>query len=44
MVEVAHNSEAMGMAARSRAEARFEITHWIDRHREIFRQLLEERA
>lgn len=44
MVEVARNSEAMGQAARSRAEAQFEITYWIDRHRDIFRQLLGERA
>ncbi|OGT89667.1 MAG: hypothetical protein A2286_10595 [Gammaproteobacteria bacterium RIFOXYA12_FULL_61_12] len=43
MVEVARLSKAMGLAARRRAEAEFEITHWIDRHREVFRQLLDTR-
>ncbi len=44
MVEVARRSQAMGLAARRRAEADFEITRWIDRHREVFQQLLEQRA
>ena len=44
MMEVSRQSTAMGLAARRRAEAEFEITRWIDRHREVFRLLLEMRT
>ena len=40
MVKIAHGSLEMGIAARQRAENEFEITNWIERHREIFQKLL----
>lgn len=43
MIDIARNAHFMGDAARRRAEAEFEITRWIDRHREVFQQLLETR-
>ena len=41
MVEIARHSVEMGLAARYRAEKEFEITNWVERHREIFEKLLE---
>lgn len=41
MTAVAENAEAMGAAARRRAESAFDLTHWIGRHAAIFEQLLE---
>jgi glycosyltransferase involved in cell wall biosynthesis len=43
MLEIARNAVAMGTAARRRAESKFEITDWIERHRQIFHGLLESR-
>jgi glycosyltransferase involved in cell wall biosynthesis len=41
MVEIAGKAAPMGRAARRRAESEFEITQWIERHRQIFQHLLE---
>jgi glycosyltransferase involved in cell wall biosynthesis len=41
MIEVARGAPAMSAAARQRAEDEFEITRWIERHRQVFRRLLE---
>jgi glycosyltransferase involved in cell wall biosynthesis len=41
MVEIAEKAVPMGLAARRRAESEFEITQWIERHRQIFQYLLE---
>ena len=40
MVKIAHGALEMGISARQRAENEFEITSWIERHREIFQKLL----
>jgi hypothetical protein len=40
MVEIASKAESMGLAARRRAESEFEISHWIERHRQVFQGLL----
>lgn len=41
MVRVAGNLDVMRDAARARAVERFDIGHWVDRHRTIFKRLLE---
>jgi len=41
MVAVAENADAMGAAARKRAETAFDLNQWIGRHATIFEQLLE---
>jgi glycosyltransferase involved in cell wall biosynthesis len=41
MLEIARKATSMGLAARLRAESKFEIAHWIERHRQIFQHLLE---
>lgn len=41
MVEIADKAQSMGIAARRRAVSKFEISHWIERHRQIFQRLLE---
>jgi len=41
MVAVAEHANAMGDAARKRAEAAFDLNQWIGRHATIFEQLLE---
>ena len=41
MVAVAENADAMGDAARKRAETAFDLNQWIERHATIFKQLLE---
>ncbi|MEK9569983.1 MAG: glycosyltransferase family 4 protein [Paracoccaceae bacterium] len=41
MMEIACQALSMGPAARCRAESKFEIVHWIERHRQIFQHLLE---
>lgn len=41
MIEIAKRAVEMGAAGRRRAENEFEITHWIERHRETFQELLE---
>jgi glycosyltransferase involved in cell wall biosynthesis len=44
MLAIAEVAAAMGAAARARAEAAFDIRHWIDRHRHVFELLLREAA
>lgn len=41
MLKIASSREVMGIAARQRAIAKFDIRNWIERHRMIFTQLLE---
>lgn len=41
MVEIAMKAASMSLAARRRAESEFEISHWIERHRQVFQRLLE---
>lgn len=41
MIAVAENADGMGLAARQRAEAAFDLNQWIERHATIFEQLLE---
>jgi glycosyltransferase involved in cell wall biosynthesis len=41
MLAVAENRTAMSAAARRRAVERFDIAHWIARHRAVFAELLE---
>ena len=41
MLEIAEQREAMGNVARARAVERFDIQPWIQRHREVFEQLLK---
>ncbi|MBN2751172.1 MAG: glycosyltransferase family 4 protein [Rhodospirillaceae bacterium] len=41
MLAMAKTTKIMGIAARQRAVAEFDIIHWIDRHRQVFRSLLE---
>ena len=43
MAHAVENHAAFSAAARSRALARFDIGPWLDRHRQIFRSLLEAR-
>jgi glycosyltransferase involved in cell wall biosynthesis len=44
MVQIASQASKMALAARSRAQAEFEITNWIERHRKVFERLLESRT
>ena len=41
MLRIARNHSAFSVAARQRAVERFDIAHWIDRHRRVFQQLME---
>lgn len=41
MLRIAENVVVMGQAARSRAEACFDIRDWIERHRMVFEKLLQ---
>lgn len=41
MVEIASRAVSMSVAARRRAESKFDIAYWIQRHRQIFQHLLE---
>ena len=43
MIEVAANHAAFAVAARGRAVDRFDIGAWYERHRQVFRSLLEAR-
>ena len=40
MLEIAEKATSMGAAARLRAESKFEIAYWIERHQNIFEYLL----
>jgi glycosyltransferase involved in cell wall biosynthesis len=40
MLRLAGNHDTFATAARRRAVARFDIAHWIDRHRHVFQQLV----
>ena len=40
----AQSWEVQAHAARKRAVERYDLTPWIDRHRTVFTQLLEQRA
>ncbi len=44
MLAVAKAAPAMGIAARARAVAKFDIVPWIDRHAQVFQSLLESRS
>jgi len=44
MLRIAENAAQMSGAARARAVARFDIRTWLDRHEQIFRQLLQRRG
>ncbi len=44
MIEVSNRHEAMSAAARERAEEAFDLRNWIDRHENIIRTHLEQRA
>jgi hypothetical protein len=44
MVQITSQASKMALAARSRAQAEFEITNWIERHRKVFERLLESRT
>lgn len=41
MLRIAANHKIFSAAARRRAVERFDIAHWIDRHRAVFQQLIE---
>ncbi len=41
MLSIADLTHSMGQAARARAEAKFNIRNWIERHRVIFNELLQ---
>jgi len=41
MLEIYAKSNKMSVAARLRAENNFEITHWVDRHAQVFQMLLD---
>ena len=43
MLRVAENHAAFAAAARSRAVERFDIGAWLERHRQVFRSLIEDR-
>jgi len=43
MLRIAGNHAAFSAAARRRAVERFDIAHWIDRHRTVFQQLIAAR-
>ena len=44
MIQLASTSEGMPEAARHRACSRFDISHWVERHREIFSRVLSSTA
>ena len=44
MLAIAERCSEFSVAARQRALERFDIVHWINRHREVFEQLLLEQA
>jgi glycosyltransferase involved in cell wall biosynthesis len=44
MMKIAQAPDAFASAARQRAVERFDIGHWLDRHRAVFAQLLEARS
>ncbi len=44
MQRIASQRVAMGRAARARAVERFDLQPWVQRHREVFEELLNERA
>ena len=41
MIKIAQSRDAFAAAARHRAVERFDIKHWLDRHRAVFAQLLD---
>ena len=43
MLQIAAGHGAFAQAARRRAVERFDIGHWIDRHRSVFQQLVSQR-
>lgn len=43
MLQIAAGHSAFAQAARRRAVERFDIGHWIDRHRSVFQQLVSQR-
>lgn len=43
MLQIAAGHRAFALAARRRAVERFDIGHWIDRHRAVFQQLVANR-
>ena len=43
MLQIAAGHDAFAYAARRRAVERFDIAHWIDRHRSVFQQLISQR-
>lgn len=43
MLKIAAGHSAFSQAARRRAVERFDIGHWIDRHRSVFQQLVAQR-
>jgi glycosyltransferase involved in cell wall biosynthesis len=44
MQQIAASPAGFAAAARQRAVERFDLSHWLDRHRAVFKQLLERRA
>lgn len=44
MMKIAQAPDAYASAARQRAVERFDISHWLDRHRAVFAQLLEKNS
>jgi glycosyltransferase involved in cell wall biosynthesis len=44
MMKIAQAPDAFASAARRRAVERFDISHWLDRHRAVFAQLLEAKS
>ena len=44
MVQAAQDQAIRSHAARARAVERYDMDHWIERHRTVFTQLLEQRA
>ncbi len=43
MLKIAAECDALSLAARERAEACFDIGPWLERHRDVFTQLIGER-
>jgi hypothetical protein len=44
MQQIAAAPEKFAAAARQRAVERFDLSHWLDRHCAVFKQLMEHRA
>jgi glycosyltransferase involved in cell wall biosynthesis len=40
MARIIREHQTMRQAARQRAVARFDLTHWLDRHQQVFEQLV----